>query len=241
MFYYSGILAALGVAIITVAFLGIVVPLYFGIQYGRQLLDRQIGANNKMLEMVHALSKVRLAGAEARMFHRWEQAYANMQQMSLKVLFLHMKASVFSGFWSGTGTLILYFAVISLVMSQAAGGLSSVGFTLGSFMAFMSVYGLFSSALQQLGGALLDIIGIVPLWEKTKSFTKAEPEEFSKKADPGSLQGQIRIDHLTFGYQSGHASRHPRYFDCHSSWRMCGLSRAFGLRKDHDCPASFGV
>ncbi len=201
MFYYSGILAAVGVMVIAIEFLGLLIPLYFGVQYGRQLLDRQIQANNKMLEMVEALTKVRLAGAEARMFHRWEQAYARMQQMDLKLLFLNLKSSVFNNFWSNTSTWILYLVVILMITSQSSEA-SSIGLTLGGFMAFMSVYSLFSSALSQLGGTLLDIIGIIPLWEKSKHFTQTLPEEFSNQEDPGTVQGEIRLDHLTFGYSS---------------------------------------
>jgi NHLM bacteriocin system ABC transporter ATP-binding protein len=200
MFYYSRILAVVGIVILIIEFLAILIPSIFGIRYGRQLLDRQIHANNKMLEMVQALTKVRLAGVEARMFHRWEQAYASMQQMNLKGLFLRLKAGVFNVFWVNTGTLILYLAVFFIVVSQS-GKTSYSDLTLGGFMAFMSVYGLFSNALQQFGSALLDTLGIVPLWEKVNSFTKEEMEDFSMKAEPGSLQGQIRIDHLTFGYQ----------------------------------------
>lgn len=201
MFYYSAILASVGVAIIAIQFLAIAIPLYFGIQYSRQLLDRQIQANNKMLEMVQALTKVRMAGVENRMFNRWGQTFTKMQQMDLKILLLQMRTGVFNVFWANASTWVIYFVVILIVMSQSTHD-SYMGLTLGGFMAFLSVFGLFSSALLQIGATLLNVIKIVPLWEKTKSFAQAEVENISTKTDPGILQGEIRIDHLTFSYQS---------------------------------------
>lgn len=201
MIYYSWILSLVGLAILAVEIIAIIIPVYFGVQYGRILLERQIDANNKMLEMVQALTKVRLAGAEARMFNRWEQSFANMIKIDLKALYLQLKSGVFNTLWSNTGTWILYFAVILIIFSQQATIGTFGTLTLGSYMAFISVFGLFSSAILQLGGALLNVVGAVPLWEKTKLFSEAEPEEISQKPDPGILQGEIRIDHLTFGYQ----------------------------------------
>lgn len=202
MFYYSPVLSVVGLGILAIEMLAIAAPVYFGIKYERKLLETQIQANNKMLEMVQALTKVRLAGAEARMFNRWEQAFAGMAKMDLKVLYLQTKSGVFNLFWSNASTWILYVAVIFIVFNQetAMGSIDSL--TLGSFMAFISVFGLFSSALTELGDTLLNIIGAVPLWEKMKEFADAEPEELSSKPDPGILQGEIRIDHLTFSYQS---------------------------------------
>lgn len=202
MFYYSWILSLVGLALLIIEIIAIIIPVYFGIHYGRQLLDRQIQASNKMLEMVQALTKVRLAGAEARMFNRWEQAFATMIKMDLKVLFLQLKSAIFNIFWSNTSMWILYLAVILIIFSQQAAIGTFGSLTLGGFMAFISVFGLFSNALTQLSGTLLNVVSAIPLWEKTKAFAEAEPEEIALKPDPGVLQGEIRIDHLTFGYQS---------------------------------------
>lgn len=201
MFYYSPLLSVVGLGILAIELLAIGVPVYFGIKYERQLLETQIQANNKMLEMVQALTKIRLAGAEARMFNRWEQAFAGMAKMDLKVLFLQAKSGVFNLFWSNASTWILYVTVVFMIFHQETAIGSVDALTLGSFMAFISVFGLFSSALTELGQTLLNIIGAVPLWEKMKEFVEAEPEELSSKPTPGPLRGEIRIDHLTFGYQ----------------------------------------
>jgi len=204
MFYYSWTLSLVALFVLAVEVAAIIIPVYLGIQYGRQLLDKQIQVNNKVLEMVQALTKIRLAGAEARMFSRWEHAYANMAKMDLKVLFLDLKSGVFNIFWANTSTLILYFVVILITVNQQTAFGMSGSLTLGSFIAFLAVFNLFNSSITQLGSTLLNIVSIIPLWEKTTSFAEAEPEERILNPDPGVLKGEIRIEHLTFGYQQSH-------------------------------------
>lgn len=210
MFYYSPFLTLLALPILVVQLIGSFVPMYMSIRYERQAIDRRINASNKMLEMVEGLTKIRLAGAEIRMFHRWEQAFSKMQQMDLKILLLHMKVIVFTVFWSSASTWILYLGIVILLQSvpSIAAQAQSIGFTplsLGNFMAFMAAFAFVYGALSQLGGTLLQIISIIPLWEKAKSFSHTELEKFAAQNDPGMLQGSIRVDHLTFSYQPGMA------------------------------------
>ncbi len=199
MFYYSWTLSLVGLGLLGIEIISIFVPVYFAIQYERDLLSKQIESNNKMLEMIQALTKVRLAGAEARLFRRWEKAFTDMTRVDLKSLYLQLKSGGFQDFWSNAGSLILYSSVVILLFFDTSQ--SSEQLTLGSFLAFISVFSLFSSSLTALGGTLLNIIGIIPLWEKTKAFAEAEPEESAKKPSPGHLLGEIRIERLTFSYR----------------------------------------
>lgn len=210
MFYYSAFLTFLSLPVLAVQVLGSFIPLFLSIRYERQSIDRRINASNKMLEMVEGLTKIRLAGAEIRMFHRWEQAFSKMQQMDLKILLLHMKAMVFTTFWSSASLWILYLGIIILLQSvpSLTSGAQPLGFTplsLGNFMAFIAAFSFVYGSLSQLGGTLLQIISIIPLWEKAKSFSQTELEKFSSQNDPGTLKGEIRVDHLTFSYQPGMA------------------------------------
>lgn len=200
MFYYSSTLAFVGLSLICIELIALFAPFYFGILYGRKLLDKQIQASNKMLEMVQALTKVRLAGIETRMFKRWESAFSDMTKTEINVMSLHLKSGGFNLFWSNASTWILYVSVAFVLFGQHSSA-GALDLTLGGFMAFIAAFGLFNHALTGLGHTLLSIVDIVPLWEKTKYFTEAEPEDVGAKADPGTLQGEIRVDHLTFSYQ----------------------------------------
>lgn len=202
MLYYSWTLSLIALSLLTIEILAIALPVYFAIQYGRQLLEKQIQASNKMLEIVQALTKVRLAGAEARMFNRWERSFSQMAKMDLHILFLNLKSAVFNVFWSNASTWVLYlFIVLLFIDEHSAAGFSGSSLTIGGFMAFLSIFNLLSHSLTELGSTLLHIAGVIPLWEKTKSFSEAQPEESSIKPRPELLKGEVRIQHLTFRYQ----------------------------------------
>lgn len=202
LFYYGHTLAFAGLAILAIQFLVTLGFLPFIMRYGRQLIERQIQTSNKTFEIIQGISKIRLAAAEIRFFHRWQQTFAHMKQMDFKMLLLKLKMSVFSTFWSNAGLGILYLSIILLLHSKNISFIfESQAISLGSFMAFMTSFGLLSSSFGQIIKTLMKVSSVAPLWEKIKDFTKAEIEVFTSKADPGLLVGEILVDHLTFSYQ----------------------------------------
>ncbi len=201
MFYFSPILAFIGLAVILIEFIATLAPLFFSVRYNRRLLDLRVQASNKILEMVEAFTKIRLAGAEIRMFQRWEQVFTTMKQADLSILLLRLKTGVFNTFWSNTSTWILYFAIIVFLESQQPGKTPSFTLSLGNFMAFITVFAMLNASISQLGTTFVQFSEIIPLWEKGKSLVEADVEEIINKTDPGILPGELRADHLTFGYQ----------------------------------------
>lgn len=201
MFYYSQTLAIVGLAILVIELCVILFFLPFIMRYGRQLIDSQIVSNNKTFEIIQGLSKIRLAAAEIPFFHRWEEAFAHMKRMDLKMLLLKMKMGVFNIFWSNVSLSVLYIFIIFLLASQQTSYVfASTTLSLGHFMAFMAAFSFLSSSFQQLIKTILRVSLVAPLWEKVREFSKAEPEEFLTKADPGLLKGEIRVDNLSFSY-----------------------------------------
>lgn len=202
LFYYGQSLAFVALAILGVAFLTILGFLPFIMRYGRQLIERQIQTSNKTFEIIQAISKIRLAAAEIRFFHRWQETFAHMKRMDLKMLLLKMKMAVFNAFWSNAGLGILYLFVILLLTSKKTSFIfENQAISLGSFMAFMTTFGLLSSSLNQILKTLMKVSSVAPLWERIKDFTQAETESFITKADPGVLTGEILVDRITFSYQ----------------------------------------
>lgn len=203
LFYYSKTLAIVGLAILTIELLAIVISIPFGIHYGKEIIDHQIETNNKTFEIIQGLSKIRLTAAEARFFHRWEQAFLGLKTAELKIMLLKLRMRTFSGFWSYTGTGLLFLFVVILLKSRAPSDVFETAvLSVGSFMAFMTTFSLLSSSIHQVIFTILKVVSIVPLWNKIKEFSKAVPEEYCTKSNPIPLKGEIRISTLSFGYQT---------------------------------------
>lgn len=203
LFYYGPSLAVVGLAILAVEFLVMLLFIPFMIRYGKKMIEREIDSSNKTFETIQAISKIRLAGAEVRFFHRWEQSFANLKLTELKMLLLKMKMSVFNVFSSSAGMGILYLFVILLIASQRTSFVFvNQALSIGNFMAFMTLFVFLSSSLHQIMITLMNLSVVAPLWERIRAFSTAETENFHTKASPGLLQGGIRVDRAVFGYQS---------------------------------------
>lgn len=203
MFYYSVTLAFVGLALLAVELLVIAFSLPFGILYGKELINRQIESNNRTFEVVQALSKIRLSAAEARFFHRWEQAFSDSKITELKMLLLKLRMRTFHGFWSYTSTGIIFLFVILLLNSQNPSDIfTERSITIGGFLAFMTAFNLLSSTLNQVMQTLIKAILIIPLWGKIKEFSSVPPEEYISKMDPGKIQGEVKIKDISFSYQN---------------------------------------
>jgi ABC-type bacteriocin/lantibiotic exporter with double-glycine peptidase domain len=88
------------------------------------------------------------------------------------------------------------------MISQQAKGPQQGGTTLttGDFIAFTSAYGLFMAAMQSLGDASLNMLRIVPIYERLKPIFDCKPEVDLSKAFPGQLSGAIELSHVKFRY-----------------------------------------
>jgi ABC-type bacteriocin/lantibiotic exporter with double-glycine peptidase domain len=61
-------------------------------------------------------------------------------------------------------------------------------------------FGTFIAGATSLSDTLVDVLDVVPLWQRASPILKAEPEVNLTKADPGQLSGAIAVDRVTFRY-----------------------------------------
>ncbi|NEQ82144.1 MAG: ATP-binding cassette domain-containing protein, partial [Moorea sp. SIO2I5] len=92
--------------------------------------------------------------------------------------------------------IIFALAVQSITKSQSGQGLST-----GTFLAFNTAFGTFITGVTDLSNALINILEIGILWERTQPILEATPELDLSKADPGRLSGQLKLDHVSFRYR----------------------------------------
>ncbi len=51
-----------------------------------------------------------------------------------------------------------------------------------------------------MSSTAIDLLEILPLWERAQPILQAQPEIDAEKANPGGLSGRITIDHVVFRY-----------------------------------------
>lgn len=198
LFYYNTSLALVATL---VAAVNIGVTLFSGImtlRKARPLLELQGRLFGVMVQLINGVTKLRVAGAEARAFAFWGKQYSEQLKWMLSTQGIEDALAVINRLLPAVTTAILFWMATQLLhQSQSQGGFST-----GTFLAFNAAFGTFISGATSLSSTIVAVMGIVPLWERAQPILEAKPEVDTDKADPGRLTGRVVVDHVVFRYRN---------------------------------------
>ncbi len=138
--------------------------------------------------MITGVQKIKLAGAEKRMFSRWARNYANEAQLEYNPpTFLKL-----------SGTISLAITLIGSLVLYHIATVNSVG--VADYYAFNTAYGMISAAFMAVISIAATIAAIRPTLEMAKSIMEAEPEKHDDKENITELHGGIEFSHISFRY-----------------------------------------
>ena len=196
LFYYSAKLAVLA---LFVAFLVVSVTIISGailLKKQRPLLALDGQIYGLMVQLINGVSKLRIAGAEPRAFARWGEKYRQQLKLELSTQKLEDAVSVFNGAMPTLTAIGLFWLSSTLV-----GPMNDAGFSTGTFLAFNAAFAIFISGATNLSVTVIDVLAVVPLWQRSQPILNATPEVDIQKSDPGRLTGRICVDRVTFRYR----------------------------------------
>ena len=199
MFVYSWQLALVGMGM---AILAAALTLVSGwIMLGKTREQLQLGGlmTGFTIQLINGVAKLRVALAEGRAFAAWSDRYSKVIKLEASIQRITDNISVFNEALSlATTTLIYWIAIVSIEMAQTTGG---GNLTPGTFLAFNAAFGIFLGGVTSLSNTAIDILGIMPLWERAEPILLSQPEDDSKKASPGRLTGRVALEHVSFRYR----------------------------------------
>ncbi|ARV59855.1 NHLP bacteriocin export ABC transporter permease/ATPase subunit [Nostocales cyanobacterium HT-58-2] len=199
LFYYSVPLALIATL---VAFINIAVTIISGIltlRKVRPLLNLQGKLFGMTVQIINGVAKFRVAGAQERAFAYWGRQYRHQLRLMLNSQGIEDNLVVINNILSAlTPAVIFGFATNLLHESQVNGGT----FSTGTFLAFNAAFGTFISGATSLSTTVVDVLEVLPLWERTQPIFHATPEVDASKTDPGRLSGRVEMKHIVFRYGS---------------------------------------
>lgn len=162
----------------------------------------QIKINKKQMElaaqesgmsyaMITGIQKIKLAGAEKRIFAKWLGHYSKVAELTYNPPMFIKLNTVISTAISLFSTIVLYYLAIKSGIDQP------------SYFAFTSAYGMLSGAFMSLSGTALSAARIKPSLEMAEPFLKTEPETSENKEIVTRISGGIEMDHISFRYDEG--------------------------------------
>ena len=160
--------------------------------YQTRIVRRQMELGAKESGMSYALitgiQKIRLSGAEKRVYARWSDLYA--RQVALQYnppLFLRLNSAVSTAI-TLTGTLVMYAVALR----------SGVG--VADYYAFNSAYGMVSGAFMSLAGVAMTLAQFKPVMAMAQPIMDAEPEVSEGKQVIERITGAIEVSNVSFRY-----------------------------------------
>ncbi len=202
LYYYSATLAtiALGLGLVVAA-----VSLGAGIyirRYYRELMELEGHFFGLVVQLVNAVGKIRVAGAQGRAFSQWANRYAEQLDLVMKAARLEDYVSVFNQMIPLLSTIALFWVGVSLLGggealtdAQAGGAL-----TVGVFLAFNTAMGTFLSGATSLSHSVLETLDTLAKARRMNPLLEADPEVDASKADPGLLHGAVTLANVDFRY-----------------------------------------
>ncbi len=161
---------------------------FLQIRISREKMELSAKTGGMTYSMISGIQKIKLAGAEKRMFARWAGQYSKEASLEYNPPTLLKLSSTVSMLISLIGTLVMY----ALALKS--------GVSMSSYYAFDSAYAMVSGAFMSFAGIATSIASIRPILEMARPIMETEPEQSDGKEVVDSLRGGIELSHVTFKY-----------------------------------------
>ncbi|RUT08787.1 NHLP family bacteriocin export ABC transporter permease/ATPase subunit [Dulcicalothrix desertica PCC 7102] len=197
LFYYNVNLAIIGVLVAVVTVIIIIMSSVMLFDKVRPLLELEGDIFGQKVQLINGISKLRVAGAEERAFAAWSKKYS--RQVKLEISKQKVEDSVTlinTVIPTLTNAALFWFTVQMMAPSQS----SSVGLTIGTFLAFNTAFDTFIEGTSELSNTLTETLQVVPEWKRTLPILETLTEVNSNKRNPGILTGKIAMERVSFRY-----------------------------------------
>ena len=185
--YFSPRLAVMAGALGAVVGAATIVGGNFIRQYTRRLIELRGSFFGLVVQMINAVNKIRVAGAQQRAFATWAKRYVGQLDLMRKVQVAEDFIAVLHQAVPTIGAILLFWMGVELISGTAQAGGSTL--SIGIFLAFYTALGTFLSGVTSLSLCVVEILETMTRGERIKPILEAEREVDESKVDPGELAG----------------------------------------------------
>ena len=138
--------------------------------------------------LITGIQKIKLTGAEKRVFARWGKQYANQVKLTYNPPTFIKYNAVITTLITLAGTFLIYYMAIVSQVSVA------------DYYAFNAAYGLVSGAFIALADIAITFAQVKPILHMVKPIMNAVPEVSEGKQVITRLSGGIELNNVSFRY-----------------------------------------
>ena len=191
IFSYTPVLVVPSVLIILVTVIFSTVSTLVQIKINKRIMDHAAKESGMTYAMITGVQKIKLAGAEKRIFAKWLDLYSEGAELTYNPpMFIKINGVISTAITLASNIIMYYLAVQSRIDQP-------------SYFAFTAAFGMLSGAFMSLSGMALSASRIKPILEMAEPFLKTEPETSDNKEIITEISGSIEMDHISFRYDEG--------------------------------------
>lgn len=184
--------AVVGLSALVLILTAIAIPRF--LRDAQSANELSLELNGSTFSILGGIAKIRAAGAENRMLNRWVYRFAREQAWSRD----QGRRAVVLGVIS---TIPAALIPLLLVVSEI---LSSGGMGLGEFTTATAAAAQAAGAMAGLVPVALSAAALLPIFRALRPLLEADPEPRGSAAgDPGPIDGDVRLEGLSFAYDDG--------------------------------------
>lgn len=162
-----------------------VVQMRLGIEK-QELLAKE---NGMVFSMLTGIQKIKLSGAERRMFARWAGRYAQQARLEYNPPFFVKAQSVIRTGILLAGNIAIYYRAAKAQMSAA------------DYMSFTAAYSMLAGAFLSLAEMAGTLVHMRACYEMLRPILEELPAVAGEKSVVTRLSGGIELNNVSFGYQ----------------------------------------
>ena len=188
IFIFSPVLVAPSMIIVLALFFYSLIVVFAQASVTRKRLEQDAKETGFLFSMITGMQKIKLAGAERRIFSQWADIYKGTAELTYCPPMIVKYHTTITMLISLLGTGFLYYAAYINGVSAAV------------YMAFVSAYGLLSGAFTTLSSAAMTFSVVPPILKLVKPILNAKPEVSKGQRSMASLSGKIEVSGVSFRY-----------------------------------------
>ena len=167
------------------------------IQRHQEVAEAQ--AQSRNLELLRAVSKLRLAGAETRAARWWGEQFQRVVSLENTLDAKEATASLLSSIIPNLGTLLVY-VVVTRLIAEAAKSPALSAPNVGELLGFFSAFGTFIGTASGFAGLLIGSLDIPVIYERAEPILKTPTERKAQLVAAPTLTGKITLDRVSYRY-----------------------------------------
>ena len=180
------VVPALGIILATIIFS--LITTFAQMKYTKKKMELSAQESGMSYAMITGVQKIKLSGAEKRMFARWSKLYSEQLAVSYNPPMFLRASGAFSAIISMGGMILMYFMAVQS------------GISVADYYAFNTAYGMVSGAFMSVVSIAGTIAQFKPTIEMAKPIMEAIPEVSEGKLVVERLSGGIELNNVSFRY-----------------------------------------